>query len=82
MASLVKKITKSKAKVIQYAQVDDYGMEVDIEEGKQETLLDEVQRYRAQDKFHSVQLNEEFKDDNNTTFSEDQYEDDDIKITV
>lgn len=58
MASLVKKITKSRAKVIQYAQVDDYGMEEpnDIEEGKQETLLDEVERYRAQDKFHQVNL--------------------------
>ena len=47
MASLVRKITKGKAKVIQYAEVDEYGMEQDLEEGKNETLLDDVQRYRA-----------------------------------
>lgn len=82
MASLVRKITKSKAKVIQYAEVDEYGMEEDLEEGKNETLLDEVQRYRAQDKFHSVQLKEEFKDEANTTFSESAWGDDDDDIPI
>lgn len=59
METLVQKIAGKPKNKVSYSHVSSQDNYEDIEEGKNQGLLDEIERYRSQDKFNSVNLNDE-----------------------
>ena len=77
MESIVKKMTKKNGKKVEsYQKIPVSENNEDIEEGKQETLLDDIERYRAQDKFSTL------IDDNEGDDEEDEKEDSRSMVSI